>query len=356
MRNYKNDFINFLVILLSLSLVLLSFSCAGPTPQVEEPVTSVPPATPVVETTPSPTPFSPPEVTPTTQPTTEEVLPPSQPLEEKGKSFAWKITSDTTSVYLLGSIHVARPAIYPLDRAIEDAFKEADNLVVEVNVTAVDEEESFRLLQEYGTYPAGDGFSKNVPKDVYDELYEYLEQGKIFLVQLEQFRPWVILTILEQYAFTNLGYKAEYGIDYYFLDKANVSKKNIIELESAEFQLKLLSNISDDIMIEAIESDLDDMLTQEDIDELFDAWINGDRDAIEEITFEGLEADPELQTYYETLFDVRNLGMAEKIVDFLAGSETYFIVVGAGHLVGDKGLLDLLENRGYSLEQLVDVD
>jgi uncharacterized protein YbaP (TraB family) len=48
--------------------------------------------------------------------------------------------------------------------------------------------------------------------------------------------------------------------------------------------------------------------------------------------------------------------MAEKIEEFLADDEIYFVVVGAGHLVGENGLINLLKNQGYETEQLYDSD
>jgi hypothetical protein len=44
--------------------------------------------------------------------------------------------------------------------------------------------------------------------------------------------------------------------------------------------------------------------------------------------------------------------MASKIEDFLRTKETYFVIVGAGHLVGEKGILQILKRKGYVVEQL----
>ena len=44
--------------------------------------------------------------------------------------FLWKITSNAGEVYLLGSIHLAKPDMYPLDARIEEAFRASDNVVV----------------------------------------------------------------------------------------------------------------------------------------------------------------------------------------------------------------------------------
>ena len=73
---------------------------------------------------------------------------------------------------------------------------------------------------------------------------------------------------------------------------------------------------------------------------------------METIVFEALVDEPDMAPYYEIMYDQRNLSMLEKISGFLDDDKVYFIVVGAGHLVGENGLVNLLNNMGYDVEQL----
>ena len=55
----------------------------------------------------------------------------------------------------------------------------------------------------------------------------------------------------------------------------------------------------------------------------------------------------------ETLLDDRNVAMAKKVRRYLKDAKrTYFVVVGAGHLVGEKGLVALLEDPALQIEQV----
>ncbi len=161
---------------------------------------------------------------------------------------------------------------------------------------------------------------------------------------------------LEQLIIDELGYKAELGIDYYFLNKAITDNKNILELETVEFQVGLLSSFSDDLMIQVLRDDVENPPTKEDFEELFSAWEEGDISKMESIVFGPLIQKPELSSYYEKMFDERNINMANQIFDFLGDDESYFVVVGAGHLVGDKGLINLMNERHYTVTQLEDMD
>jgi uncharacterized protein YbaP (TraB family) len=274
------------------------------------------------------------------------------------KSFIWKISSEVNSIYLLGSIHVASQDIYPLDSAIENAFELSDNLVVEVDIAHLDGTHMLQLMMDYGTYPEGEGLRDHIPADLYAQLEEQFEQFGFGLIlsDYDSYKPWVIVTMQEELQLEELGYDTEYGIDLYFINKAADSGKDIIELETAEFQIELISAFPDELMILLLEEGVENPLTEEDAASLFEAWEDGDMATMELLLFEALIDEPALEPYYDQMMNQRNLTMAEIIEGFLADDETYFVVVGAGHLVGDNGLISLLGERGYVTEQLYDRD
>lgn len=276
---------------------------------------------------------------------------------ENGKSFIWKISSDISDVYLLGSIHIASTDIYPLDSDIEDAFQESDKLVVEINMNEVSALKVMLLLEKYGKYPEGEGLKENLPGELYRELESrFLEVG-VPISSMNDYRPWVFIIGV---AGAEMGgdYSVEYGIDFYFLEKAASRGMEILELETAELQMQMLSSIQDEVIITLIDSsfreDKDTSLdyTIETLDIMVETWEEGDVAGMAEILFEDLDKEPALAPFYEASFTRRNYGMITKIEQYLADGYTYFIVVGAGHLVGDEGLLIMLEEAGYAVEQL----
>ncbi len=270
-------------------------------------------------------------------------------------SFIWKISSEANSIYLLGSIHVASPDIYPLDSAIENAFELADNLVVEVDLTQVDDMYVLQLIMDYGTYPPGETLQDHISDDLYAQLAEQFDLGLV-AIDINIFRPWVVVTLLEQLQMQELGYNSEYGIDLHFINQAADSGKDIIELETADYQIEIQSALPDELMILLLEDYVENPMTQEDGDLLFEVWEDGDTATMETLLFESLSDEPLLEPYYDVLIYARNVTMAETIEGFLAEDETYFVVVGAGHLVGEQGIVALLAERGYVTEQLYDLD
>ncbi len=267
------------------------------------------------------------------------------------KSFLWEVSSENTTVYILGSIHMASADLYPLADAIEDAYTISQKLVVEVDVTTTDMEMTKMLLTK-GRYPTGETLRDNIPEDLYDQVDEVLAELGWGMFMVNTLEPWVVVTTIELLQMESFGYSGDYGIDMHFLNSAHEEGKDIIELESVEFQINLLDGFSDEIQILILEDVVENMATKEEIENLFDAWETGDVAAMENIALDDPSENPELAPVNEAFLDERNFGMVDKIEDFLKDDETYFVVVGAAHLVGENGIINLLNEKGYTTEQL----
>jgi uncharacterized protein len=269
-----------------------------------------------------------------------------------GKLFIWEISSETTQLYLLGSVHVASQDLYPLDSAIENAFNSAGYLVVEINANNVTQEYGMEMLLKYGTYTDGSGFKNHVSAELYNQLNELFLNHGYSLDSLNNFRPFVIYSVMSELVGEDLGYSSTYGIDFYYMDKAAKIDKTVKELETFEFQLNLLSSIPDESIIEAIAYDIENPETEKDLENIFSAWLDGDVAGLEEFALKPFVDDPDLAPYYEAFYKNRNHNMLQKIEEYLASNDIHFVVVGAGHLVGEDGLINLLQNKGYQIEQL----
>jgi uncharacterized protein YbaP (TraB family) len=145
------------------------------------------------------------------------------------------------------------------------------------------------------------------------------------------------------------GMDAAFGIDKYFLDKAK-DKKQIRPLETAEWQLALFSALSEDQQEVFLTSTMDQIEKSKTLaNSLQTAWLNGDVKNLETLSNEMSVKPVELQ---KKLLDDRNPKMTDAVEQCLKGTERCFMVVGAAHLIGNKGVAQLLKNRGYQLEQV----
>jgi uncharacterized protein YbaP (TraB family) len=266
------------------------------------------------------------------------------------KNFIWKIRSKTATVYLLGSIHYLRKDAYPLHISIEDAFSRSNILAVEANVNDPDKLYFSKFIDSV-FYPGEDTLEKHISRQTYELVTR--EFGKYGLPAeiLAKEKPWFLALTLTALELLKSGFEPQYGIDMHFLSKAG--QKKIVELESLDQQVELLSNFSDAeqeaFLVHTIK-ELDTLGRES--DRLFETWKAGDAKGLESIMAKGYAGDQGMASIYEKLLYARNRSMTAKVEDFLRSKDTCFVVVGAGHLVGKKGIVDLLRAKGYAVEQM----
>ena len=268
--------------------------------------------------------------------------------------FLWETENEQSKVYLLGSIHMAKPDFYPLPEPIQDAFAESDSLVVEIDLSPEAEAEIGVMALAAGIYGDGRRLSEELSPETLDLFQSYLEERGLPVVMFDSMRPWMAAQAVTIAEMTRLGFDPALGVDRHFMDRARNAGKSIIPLETPEFQINLLSGFNDELQEMFLLYTLKDMSrTSEMIDSLIKAWNSGDTAAMEEIMLPAEAMEDEFAApVYEKLFFDRNRNMAEKIRGMMAAGGTYFVVVGAGHMVGEEGLVSLLR-RDYTVTQAV---
>ena len=271
----------------------------------------------------------------------------------EGHSLLYKVSSSENTVYIFGSIHLAKPELYPLDQVITKAYENSDVLVVEVDPSS---DESVSMMQEVmlnsGIYPSGMSLQTQLSEHTYGSLLEYANKRGLSMDEMQNMRPWVVMLQITVTEMMRLGYLPELGIDKYFLDKARAQNRPIVELETAAEQMALLSKddeaFQDKLLLYTLESmtELEPLLKS-----MFESWKKGDSNALETIISLPLDEDPSLQEVYDELITKRNYKMTDKIEGFLKTEKDYFVVVGSGHVIGREGIVELLKARGFKVIQ-----
>jgi len=278
----------------------------------------------------------------------------AQKAPARPKCYLWEAQSEHNTVYILGSVHVAKKEMYPLDMAITKAFQASDILVVEVNLKKIGLLRIAALTQEKWMYKNNDTLRNHVSEKTFKLFREHCRKKKIPEQILVRFLPAVTAQQLGLLELAKHGFSANYGIDMNFMNKASKQRKKIIELETIESQMDLFADIPDniqDLMLYSSLKDFDQAI--KDIKLIFKAWEKGDTEAIEKVTSRTVEEYPQLKPFWAKLTTERNKTMAAKIAEFLKGDRTYFVIVGAAHLAGKEGIIELLEaKKGLKIRQV----
>lgn len=277
----------------------------------------------------------------------------SAPAEGR-KICLWQVDGVGARVYLLGSIHAVKPAMYPLPAPMEAAFRAAGTLVVEVDVGQVSPDNVARVMEQKGTYPASESIVQDVSPETLVLLRQWLDEQHIPFDEIARLRPWLVSLKLEMRTLHDLGYEPGLGIDEYFLKEAAATGKPVRQLETWDEQMDLLSGDAmpvQDLELRATLKDLDHAGAE--IQALVSAWQSGDTDALYRISEAPAREYPVLADQMRRLTTDRNHAMARKIQAYMKEGGTFLVVVGALHMAGNEGLVQLLA-RDFKVHQFED--
>lgn len=277
-----------------------------------------------------------------------------QPVEG-AKGVFYEVKNGDSNVYLLGSVHVGNSDMYPLHGTIKEAYSNSDYLAVEVDINNLNPMEMMQFISEKGVYQDGSTLKDHIESDLYDELITLLLKNGMPEEEIAMFKPWLIADMVESILIEQYGYSFDLGIDQYFLTKAAEDNKEIISLETLEDQLSLFTILSAESQEESLRSTLfEQEENKEMLENLVIQWIKGDIDSLSELREIDDDEPADLLDFHYALTDERDKEMAEKIDQFLRSEkgETYFVVVGALHLVGENSIVDLLRSKGYEVNEV----
>ncbi|MCD7741236.1 MAG: TraB/GumN family protein [Ruminococcus sp.] len=275
----------------------------------------------------------------------------------------WLVTDDDgNSMYMMGSMHALKEECYPLPDYVTDAYEQADVLAVECDITDLTATMSATLkYTDKITYSSGETLGDHISEETCDGIESYLEAHGESYSAYEIYQPWYVSSLLENLAIEDAALSSDLGLDMQLLTMAHDDEKEIYEVESAEFQMDLLVNLSDDIydiVLSSYSEENVELITDE-YNDMYTAWRTGDTDTMLELnTVDDSELDDEqkvlVDEYNNALLNDRNIGMTETAEELLSSGDNVLFVVGEAHFLGDGGIIDLLEQDGYTVERVTD--
>ena len=262
----------------------------------------------------------------------------------------WQLDGRSNTVFILGSVHLLRAEDHPLPSRINDAYVEAERIIMEIDMDDLDPVSMQSRINELGLLRDGRSLEDLMGAELYAEAEAAAARMEIPLGLLAQTEPWLAAITIEQMALARIGFNAQYGIEMHFTSKAREDGKTIDGLETVDEQLSFLDGLSieaqRDMLMQSLEEGLD---LESMMDALITAWREGDVGFFSSTVLEDFRAYPEL---YAAIVSDRNERWVVQINDLLDDDDDYLVIVGALHLVGPDGVPTLLENQGASIRQL----
>ncbi|MEP6341689.1 MAG: TraB/GumN family protein [Maricaulaceae bacterium] len=254
----------------------------------------------------------------------------------------YQVSDDDTTIYVMGTVHLLPEDLVWFQNNIQTAFEASDELVIEM--VEPDPQTMQGLVMSLAVEQSG----KTLRSYFDDELKQNYETRLASLgippEALDPFEPWMASVTLSAMQLQAIGLNPESGVEKVLTNAANASGKPISGLETAAQQLGFFDNLSKDAQLFMLESGIEDWDEGvEIVQNMIAEWKDGDVQDLSNLMNEAMVDQPELNT---VLLTNRNANWAEWVETRLDAPGIVFMAVGAGHIGGDNGLIDLLGDKG----------
>jgi len=261
------------------------------------------------------------------------------------KSCLWSLQTGSTTLYLLGSIHLLTADAYPLAPAIEQAYQASQLLVFETVLGAFQDAAIQSRMIDLAKYPQGQNLFQTIDLSTKRLLEKKLAPLGLPPETFAPFRPWFVAVNLEVLEAQKMGFDPAYGVDLHFYAKAQHDGKQTAFLETPEEQLAIFAKMSPADQNAFLNQTLQELdLMGKLASEMVAYWRNGDAQRLHALLSESFQNHP---TLYKRMIIERNRRWSEQIARLIRQHRNIMVVVGAGHLVGPDSVVEMLRRKGY---------
>lgn len=263
------------------------------------------------------------------------------------QTSVFKVTGNETTMYIGGTIHLLQKSDFPLPEEFNKAYDLSEIIVFETDISEMSNPEVAQEMMKKAMYSEGKTLKSELSNSAYKLLEKACEKNGVPITYLETFKPSMALITLQLLKLQKIGFIEE-GIDSYFFKTAKLDKKETAFFESIDEQINIITSMgegNEDEFIKYSVKELDKL--EEYMESLKKAWRKGDGKSMSKDT-EEMKQFPKL---YNSLLLDRNTKWLKILTEMMKTKETEFILVGALHLYGEDGILKMLENKGYTVEQ-----
>jgi uncharacterized protein YbaP (TraB family) len=256
-------------------------------------------------------------------------------------------------LYLCGTIHILRESDYPLAPGYEAAYAESDKLVLELPPGAGAGGKLANRMRELGLYSSDASLDSKIRPDLWRDVRAWGKTRSLSASSLNRYRPWFLSLIIASMEYAALGAEPDKGVDQHFEERARRDGKPGEGLETVEFQLQMFASLSEEMQRNLLEQTLAEVTDMpREYERMIQAWKDGDLDTLHGMLFEEAERFPELMSVFLT---DRNLAWIDSLEGMLKREERAMVLVGAGHLGSEFGVLELLRQRGFRVRHYRDL-
>ncbi len=266
--------------------------------------------------------------------------------QEKSNSLLWKIEGDSIQTsYIFGTIHMLPQEDFLLKDKVKNAFNKAEVVYLELDM---DNPSFMQDMMKYSMLEKGDELKAHMDSTEYVFLNQYMNKNVgVGLKQLNKFKPLSLTSMI----MTTLMGKQLASYELTFINMVKEAKKDLKGLETIESQIAIFDKIPYDEQIDDI---IKMLKSPEETKKLYANMITLYKAEDIAKLFESMDDyfDNDKEMMKSLLFD-RNENWVKQISE-ISKKQKVFYAVGAGHLGGKKGVVQLLKSIGYKVTPVLD--
>ncbi|HLX92042.1 MAG TPA: TraB/GumN family protein [Puia sp.] len=262
-------------------------------------------------------------------------------------TLLWEVTGKNLvrPSYVFGTMHIMCAGDAQISQGLKKVIASCDEIFFEIDLSDINSMlNSLKYLRMNNETKLSDLLS---PED-YEKVKAYFKKHVSMLPfgMLERFKPLLISSMIEE---QGMGCKATDGMEMEIMKEANLSSKKINGLETVEFQAQLFDSIPYQRQAHDLVNYIDsiDEYTKT-MDTLMKVYKEQDLDKIDKLSRAG---DVTVSDYVDLLLNGRNRNWVTKMGQLMPTRSVLF-AVGAAHLPGEFGVIELLRRNGYRVEPL----
>lgn len=277
----------------------------------------------------------------------------TQPLKKAtdNNTVLWEVNGKkgTKPFYIFGTMHLLCREDAQLSENVKEILKRSEVIYFELDMDNL-----LGMMSGLGAMQMRNGVKLKdlVTPEEYTRIKNYFSKnGALPFGMVENFKPMLLASTVTE---NEMNCETQSGVEMMMMEensKKKDSKKEIKGLETIEQQAAIFDSIPYKDQVKELIKMIDSAGAgsgKQDLEKLIKAYKDQDLKKIEEIT---LKSEPGLEDYMDLLLYKRNKNWIGQIRT-LTGEKTIIFAVGAGHLVGKYGVLELLKNEGYKLTPL----
>ncbi len=273
-----------------------------------------------------------------------------------GEGVLWQIERDGAAPsYLFGTIHLNDEEILDLPAAAKEAFGKARTAAFEL----LSDEATVKRLRAAALYRSGDTLDGLLGPELYSDVVDAAEPYGLNLHQVRVIKPWALIFMLNRPpSVQQAEEKGRPILDAWLYQQAVERGLATVALESVDQHIGVFDDLPEKAqrqllrsLVQARGTDLTEIERRH--AEQVRLYLEGKIGTFLEQARQDENPDnAEINALlWQRLFDQRNLLMVERMAPLLQGGGA-FVAVGAGHLPGEEGMLQLLVERGYKVRRL----